>query len=316
MKSAEWFKTQEDTDDNLWHRQEEMSMVTKVLGINSEGLKDKIFWAATDNRVGVIDGGITNYDQLYLRPLIEYEVDLVENVVDYKTIYWKPTVESYSIEDASNTVLYDEDGLYDSWEWERHSSYLTEHNDWESEGKEFEGVTALKTIYPAQGKKGGDTPVIVEGIGPSPEENDIIDDLETLIIEWGDSEYGEDLKEVIKKYKNLPLTEIHDLKETISKGEMEDFAEGRGKGAEKITDSAKEKGGNSMLTYHHFKVKLPYYEKAAEGKFDKEKALKEYKKHLEELYKSTNKEMELTPIKFQELMGRIEVLGELIIKNK
>ena len=106
------------------------------------------------------------------------------------------------------------------------------------------------------------------------------------------------------------------LKEAVSKKEMEDFAEGRGKGAEKISDSAKEKGGNSMLTHHHFKVKLPYYEKAAKGKFDKEKSLKEYKKHLEELYKSTNKEMSITSVNFQKIMGRIEVLGELLIKNK
>ena len=35
----------------------------------------------------------------------------------------------------------------------------------------------------------------------------------------------------------------HILRESISEKEMEDFAEGRGKGAEKITDSAKEKGG-------------------------------------------------------------------------
>ena len=59
------------------------------------------------------------------------------------------------------------------------------------------------------------------------------------------------------------------LVEVVSEKEMEEFAEGRGKGAEKITDNAKEKGGNSMLTYHHFKVKLPYYKKAVEGKFDK-----------------------------------------------
>ena len=106
------------------------------------------------------------------------------------------------------------------------------------------------------------------------------------------------------------------LEESISEKEMEEFADGRGKGAEKITDNAKEKGGNSMLTYHHFKVKLPYYEKATEGKFDKEKSSKEYKKHLEDLYKSTNQQMDITPVKFQELMGRIEVLGELIIENK
>ena len=106
------------------------------------------------------------------------------------------------------------------------------------------------------------------------------------------------------------------LRESISKGVMEGFAEGRGKGAEKITDNAKEKGGNSMLTYHHFKVKLPYYEKAAEGKFDKEKSVKEYKKLLEKLYKSTSDKMELKQIEFQEIMGKIEVLGELILENK
>jgi len=102
----------------------------------------------------------------------------------------------------------------------------------------------------------------------------------------------------------------------ISKIEMENFAEGRGEGAEKITDSAKEKGGNSMLTYHHFKVKLPYYEKAAEGKFDLDKSKKEYNKLLETLNTATKKEINIKQIAFQELMGKIEVLGELIIKNK
>ena len=106
------------------------------------------------------------------------------------------------------------------------------------------------------------------------------------------------------------------LREAISEKEMEDFAESRGKGAEKITDSAKEKGGPSMLTYHHFKVKLPYYEKASEGKFDKEKSVKEYKRLLEKLYKSTNENMDIKPVEFQELMGKIEVLGELILENK
>ena len=105
------------------------------------------------------------------------------------------------------------------------------------------------------------------------------------------------------------------LRETISPKEMEEFADGRGKGAEKITDNAKEKGGNSMLTYHHFKVKLPYYKKAMEGKFDMDKSVKEYKKLVEQLYKSTNENMDIKQIAFQELMGKIEVLGELILEN-
>ena len=55
-----------------------------------------------------------------------------------------------------------------------------------------------------------------------------------------------------------------------------EFAEGRAKGAGKIAESAKEKGGDSMLTHHHFSVKLPYYKKAADGNFDLEEAKKEF----------------------------------------
>lgn len=100
------------------------------------------------------------------------------------------------------------------------------------------------------------------------------------------------------------------------KDTFEDFAETRGKGAAKIADNAEEKGGLALLTWHHFKVKAPYYEKASEGKFDTEKAEKEYKELLEKLYKATKKEMNISQIKFQELVGKIEVLGELLIKHK
>jgi hypothetical protein len=98
------------------------------------------------------------------------------------------------------------------------------------------------------------------------------------------------------------LTEI---KETF-----ENFATIRGKGASKISKNAEEKGGLSLLTWHHFKVKLPYYKKAAEGKFDIEKAKKEY----EETYKKIS--LDMTQTEFQREVGRLEVLGELLIKNK
>ena len=57
-----------------------------------------------------------------------------------------------------------------------------------------------------------------------------------------------------------------------SQSSFEDFAETRLKGATKIAENAKEKGGFSMLTYYHFNVKLDYYKKASEGKFDLEKS--------------------------------------------
>lgn len=97
---------------------------------------------------------------------------------------------------------------------------------------------------------------------------------------------------------------------------LEDFAEVRMDGAEKIADNAKEKGGIALLTYHHFEVKLEYYEKASKGDFDFSEAKKEYKELLEKLYSDTKDDMGIEQIAFQELVGKIEVLGELIIKNE
>lgn len=93
------------------------------------------------------------------------------------------------------------------------------------------------------------------------------------------------------------------------------FAEKRLKGAEKITNNAKEKGGPAMLTYHHFRVKLPHYKKAMEGKFDVEESKKEFKEKLDQLC-DLSENVEMSQVEFQKLVGLIEVLGELIIKQK
>ena len=94
-----------------------------------------------------------------------------------------------------------------------------------------------------------------------------------------------------------------------------EFAKTRLAGATKIAESAKEKGGASLLTYHHFVVKLPYYKKAAAGKFDPAAAkieLKALNKELSQILKEFSQSDQLP---FQKVMGKIEVLGELIIKS-
>jgi len=98
------------------------------------------------------------------------------------------------------------------------------------------------------------------------------------------------------------------LNEESSKPFME-FAEKRGMGAAKIADTAHKKGGVSLLTWHHFKVKAPYYKKATEGKFDEEKAKKEFSETLKKI------SLGMSQIEFQREVGRLEVLGELLIKN-
>ena len=104
----------------------------------------------------------------------------------------------------------------------------------------------------------------------------------------------------------IKLLEI--LKE--AKETFEEFAKKRGEGAAKIASNAEEKGGLALLTWHHFKVKAPYYKKAAEGKLDLEKAKKEF----EETYKKIS--LDMTQNEFQREVGRLEVLGELLIREK
>jgi hypothetical protein len=96
----------------------------------------------------------------------------------------------------------------------------------------------------------------------------------------------------------------------IKKETFEEFAKKRGEGAAKIASNAKEKGGLALLTWHHFKVKAPYYKKATESKFNKEVAEKEFEQTLKKI------SLNMTPIEFQREVGRLEVLGELLIREK
>ena len=91
---------------------------------------------------------------------------------------------------------------------------------------------------------------------------------------------------------------------------FDEFAIKRMGGAEKIANNAKEKGGPSMLTYHHFVVKLPYYKKAGDGEFNMEESRKEFDKKLKSI------SLDMNQTEFQTEVGRLEVLGELIIKYK
>jgi len=106
------------------------------------------------------------------------------------------------------------------------------------------------------------------------------------------------------------------LNETSDSDEMQEFAQKRHDGAEKIADTAKAKGGVALLTYNHFKVKLPYYSKAADGKFNFDAMKKEYVRLCSELHSHMNHIEELGQTKFQELVGKLEAVGELLIRSK
>lgn len=116
----------------------------------------------------------------------------------------------------------------------------------------------------------------------------------------------------------IPLKEVEAKKTPGEKKEEKDdkaFAKTRLSGAEKIAETAKEKGGDAMLTYHHFNVKLSYYEKATKGNFDPIKAHEEYQSLIDQLVKAQNDTgVTLSQIEFQKILGKIEVLGELLVE--
>jgi hypothetical protein len=107
---------------------------------------------------------------------------------------------------------------------------------------------------------------------------------------------------------------VEHAKDNQTNEKFTEFAQKRYDGAKKIVDAAKKKGGAAMLTYHHFRVKLPYYKKAAAGKFDLGVEKSEFKTHLSKLCQLTG-DVNMKQIEFQKLVGIIEVIGELIIKS-
>ena len=119
---------------------------------------------------------------------------------------------------------------------------------------------------------------------------------------WKKSEGGKDINVCHKcGHDNTPKS-------------FDEFAETRMKGADKIATNAKKKGGLAMLTYHHFNVKAPYYKKAAAGKFNIQEAKSELKKLHTYLHAIIDKFEAKGQTPFQQVMGKIEVVGELIIK--
>jgi hypothetical protein len=106
------------------------------------------------------------------------------------------------------------------------------------------------------------------------------------------------------------LNLLFESKSKTAEDKFEEFAETRGDGAKKIANSAQQKGGLAMLTWHHFKVKLPYYKKASNGKFDLKEAKREFAQTKSKI------SLNMSAVEFQREVGRLEVLGELIIREE
>lgn len=90
-----------------------------------------------------------------------------------------------------------------------------------------------------------------------------------------------------------------------------EFCKKRKEGAKKIAQQAESRGGAARLTQWHFEAKLPAYDECMRM-FRSEKKLNDFKSH----FNKTHAELRinhLTQEKFQKIMGRLEIFGEVII---
>tara|TARA_R110000824_G_scaffold20817_20_gene78121 strand:+ start:11859 stop:12281 length:423 start_codon:yes stop_codon:yes gene_type:complete len=91
------------------------------------------------------------------------------------------------------------------------------------------------------------------------------------------------------------------------------FIKKRREGAQKIATASDRKSGPARLTAKHFNAKLPVYdriEKMVNAGKDLKSLKREYNKTLSSLRKNIRQ-----PMKFQELTGKLEVLGEILIES-
>lgn len=120
----------------------------------------------------------------------------------------------------------------------------------------------------------------------------------------------EKMQDLIKAYSEF-------INEAASqKLDFREFAKVRLEGAAKIATVAKANGGAALLTYQHFNVKLPYYRRAASGKFNNSEMQSELGELVKELVTGISKPIKMDQVEFQRLVGKIEVIGELLIKDR
>lgn len=185
----------------------------KLYGVNTRLdrlLSEKLFWAIHDNWDKFnSDNPPQSYEELELRPIKKYEVPITDFVSRSVAIDYIVTEYGFSADEVYQLIENNEDGEYVYYEWDMEDGYHEEVGDeHQADSSDIGDPREVGVINESKNKR-----IIKEN--PSPEENDIIDDLKELVRTWDACEsdmpvackYKTQIQEVIYKYTNLPLTE-------------------------------------------------------------------------------------------------------------
>ena len=189
--------------DNPLYRRQEISDRLNVIGLSGMGyggIIDKIFWAVVDNYDGLKDGTITDYNQLKLRNLTKYSVELSEVVREWNEYHWTVTLECFSPNDVRAEIHYDEDGEFVYYHWD----YTSDNIDTDNEGSIIQKISEAGTSH---SENNISESTIKEQIKASPEENDIISELLEITQGWEDGEHKKEVEGLIQKYISKPIDE-------------------------------------------------------------------------------------------------------------
>jgi len=209
-------------DSDLWDRRQELNKILKLVSWDPNNDEaNELFWITYDNKEGLRDGTIKSYLDLKERPLLSYSIRCMEYESEYNVYDYDVLVDAYDKDDAYNIVRYDDDGQYHWWEWESAGKSTIPNgffnkDTYESEMGDFEinGEPELVGVEDDTSRKGN----LKEHIKASPEENDIISELEGLVENWSGCEegmrvackYKNQVQEIIDNYKNKGLYEHTD----------------------------------------------------------------------------------------------------------
>ena len=148
---------------------------TKTLGwLEADSMWMKAFYAANDNYSKILNGEITKFDELYLRPLKSYQVECHEDVRESSSYDWVVKIDGYSSGDVRGQVIENDDGYYSWWEWENKEGFSKENYDSDSDGMEVYDVSETSTV--------SENKIINEGSG-----SDLVSGLKKILRKWKES---------------------------------------------------------------------------------------------------------------------------------
>ena len=197
-----WFEatSQDDSESISEKLMEPLTQVFKLFGqdtktlgwLEADSMWMKAFYAANDNYSKILNGEITKFDELYLRPLKSYQVECHEDVRESSSYDWIVKIDGYSSGDVKGQVIENDDGYYSWWEWEGKEGFSKENYDSDSDGMEVYDVSETSTV--------SENKIINEGSG-----SDLVSGLKKILRKWKESRtenrWYDEIEDLIKKEK-------------------------------------------------------------------------------------------------------------------